>query len=91
MFPSHDQGGRDSAQLSKDLQLDPIIQYLPEKAELKKEKITLAGKERTIYRPKPGNTIGFQDNYAYFNPRLKRFLVYQAEEDYFVPYGGYKP
>jgi|TARA_R100001086_G_scaffold6682_1_gene4069 hypothetical protein len=82
---------RDSDQLKKDLQLDPNIQYVPKKAGITKDKISIAGKERTVYRPKAGNVIDFQDGFAYFEPRIKRFLIYKEEQDIFIPYGGYKP
>ena len=82
---------RESEQLSKDLQLDPNIQYVPKKAGITKDKISIAGKERTVYRPKAGNTVDFEDNFAYFYPKAKRFLIYKKEQDIFIPYGGYKP
>ena len=82
---------RDSDQLKADLQLDPNVQYVPKKAGITKDKISIAGKERTVYRPKAGNVIDFQDGFAYFDPRLKRFLIYKEEQDIFIPYGGYKP
>tara|TARA_R100000231_G_C5305971_1_gene158983 strand:- start:189 stop:1088 length:900 start_codon:yes stop_codon:yes gene_type:complete len=82
---------RDSDRLKKDLQLDPNIQYVPKKAGIKKETISIAGKDRTVYRPKAGNVIDFQDGFAYFEPRIKRFLIYKEEQDILIPYGGYKP
>jgi len=85
------QAVKDNTKLQKDLQLDPNVQYVPKKAGITKDKITIGGKERTVYRPKAGNIIDFQDDFAYFEPRLKRFLIYKKEQDIFIPYGGYRP
>ena len=82
---------KESDQLKTDLQLDPNVQYVPKKAGITKDKEIIGGKERTVYRPKAGNVIDFQDDFAYFDPRLKRFLIYKKEQDVFIPYGGYKP
>ena len=68
--------------------LDPRLQYIPKKAKITADKATIGGKERTVYKPKDGNIIDFQDDFIYFDTRLGKFLLYKEEQDFFIPIAG---
>ena len=68
--------------------LDPRLPYVPKKAKITADTATIGGKKRTVYRPKAGNIIDFQDDFVYFDTRLGKFLLYKKEQDIFIPYGG---
>jgi hypothetical protein len=65
--------------------LDPRLEYVPKKAGIKSDTATIGGKERTVYKPKTGNIIDFQDDFVYFDTRLGQFLLYKKEQDLFIP------
>ena len=68
--------------------LDPRLQYIPKKAKITASKETIGGKERTVYKPKTGNIIDFQNDFIYFDTRLGQFLLYKEEQDLFIPVTG---
>jgi len=68
--------------------LDPRLQYIPKKAKITADTATIGGKERTVYKPKTGNIIDFQDDFIYFDTRLGKFLLYKEEQDLFIPIAG---
>jgi hypothetical protein len=68
--------------------LDPRLQYIPKKAKITADTATIGGKERTVYKPKAGNIIDFQNDFIYFDTRLGKFLLYKEEQDLFIPIAG---
>jgi len=65
--------------------LDPRLEYIPKKAGITASKETIGGQERTVYKPKAGSIVDFQDDFVYFDTRLNKFLLYKEDLDLFIP------
>jgi len=65
--------------------IDPRLEYIPKKAGITPSKETINGQERTVYKPKAGNIVDFQDDFVYFDTRLNKFLIYKEDLDLFIP------
>ena len=68
--------------------LDPRLEYIPKKAGITPSTETIGGKQRTVYKPKAGSIVDFQDDFIYFDTRLGKFLLYKEEQDLFIPITG---
>ena len=65
--------------------LDPRLEYIPKKAGITASKETINGQERTVYKPKVGSIVDFEDDFIYFDTRLNKFLIYKEDLNLFIP------
>jgi len=65
--------------------LDPRLEYIPKKAGITASKETINGQERTVYKPKVGSIVDFEDDFVYFDTRLNKFLIYKEDLNLFIP------
>ena len=70
--------------------LDPRLPYVPKKAGIKEDTATIGGKKVKVFRPNTQSTIQFEDDFVYFDTIRKQYLLYNKDQDIFIPYGGLK-